>query len=309
MLRDALLHFRLAAALSLPVVFAFLGIKCAIGLKTAHRKNRLREVFTRNTAYYSIVGVANGLFFGLFLYGLLIESQWVEVVHATIHLKKGSSLRVVHISDLHIQAFGKRERSALDHVRSAKPDLICVTGDYQRSGSGKASVPPAQRFLRELDAPYGVFAVMGNWDREGGPLFSGSKIELLLDRFVDVTVRGVKVRLSGCRFGASPRVLEDPPDDALNILLLHSPDHLEEASQLGYDLYLAGHTHGGQVRIPGIGAIVRMSKRGYDAGLYSMGETYLYVNRGLGAEGGPLPEFRLFCRPEVTVIDLGKADE
>jgi predicted MPP superfamily phosphohydrolase len=308
-LRDALLHFRVAVAVSLPVVFAFLGLKCAVGLTTAYRNNELKEVFARNTAYYSVVGVANGLLLGLFLYGWLIESQWIEVVHQTIRVETGSSLRVAHLSDLHIQAFGKRERAALDHVRAAKPDLICLTGDYLRSGSDEASVPSARRFLRELDAPHGVYAVTGNWDFDPGPLFSGLKIELLLDRFVDVTVRGTKVRLGGCRFGGSPRDLEEPPDDALNILLLHSPDHLEEVSRLGYDLYLAGHTHGGQVWIPGIGAIVRMSKRGYNAGLYTMGDTSLYVNRGLGAEGGPLPEFRLFCRPEVTLIDVEEAGE
>jgi predicted MPP superfamily phosphohydrolase len=309
MLRDALLHFRVAAAVSLPVIFAFLGLKCAIGLTTAYRNNQLREAFTRNATYYSVVGVVNGLFIGLFLYGWLVESQWVEVVHQTIRIEKGSSLRIAHLSDLHIQAFGRRERAALEHMRSAKPDLICLTGDYLRSGSGDESLPAAQRFLRELDAPHGVYAVTGNWDFEPKPLFEDTEIELLLDRFIDLDVSGVKVRVGGCRFGGSPRDLEEPPEDALSILLLHSPDRLEEVSQLGYDLYLAGHTHGGQVRIPGVGAIVRMSKRGYDAGLYTMGDTSLYVNRGLGAEGGPLPEFRLFCRPEVTLIDVEEAVE
>ena len=94
--------------------------------------------------------------------------------------------------------------------------------------------------------------------------------------------------------------------DAVNILLQHSPDFLEEAAEAGYDIYLAGHTHGGQVRIPFYGAVITMSRFGkrYEAGLYSMRDTRMYVNRGLGLEGGWAPRIRLFCRPEVTVLNL-----
>jgi predicted MPP superfamily phosphohydrolase len=235
----------------------------------------------------------------------------VEVVHETIRVEgsRKPSVKIVHLSDLHIQNFGARERTALDHIRSAEPDLICLTGDYLRSGTGEESVPSAQRFLRELDAPYGVYATTGNWDFNPKPLFLDSRIDLLSDSYMDVDTPGGTVRLAGFRFSSSPTALEGPPDDVLSVLLHHNPDFLEVAHDLGYDLYLAGHTHGGQVRIPGLGAIVRMSLRGYDAGLYSMGDTVLYVNRGLGAEKGPLPEFRLFCRPEVTVIDIKEAEE
>jgi predicted MPP superfamily phosphohydrolase len=98
--------------------------------------------------------------------------------------------------------------------------------------------------------------------------------------------------------------------EALNVLLHHSPDYLEEASRAGYDLVLSGHTHGGQVRIPGFGAIITMSRFGrrFQAGLYVQGDTRMYVNRGLGLEGGMAPRIRLFCRPEVAVLDLEVSD-
>lgn len=85
---------------------------------------------------------------------------------------------------------------------------------------------------------------------------------------------------------------------------------MQEASEAGYHLYLAGHTHGGQIRILGYGAIITQSKFGkrYEAGLYSMKGTKMYVNRGIGLEGGWAPRIRLFCRPEVTVVDLMRKD-
>ncbi len=158
--------------------------------------------------------------------------------------------------------------------------------------------------MRELGAPHGVYASLGNWDRDPRPIFDGTGVELLAERSVEIIVRGAPVRVAGCGFGISPKVLGTAPPDTLNILLYHHPDFLEQFSHLGYDLVLSGHTHGGQVRLPGLGPFIHMSRSGYDAGLYTMDKTVLYVNRGLGAEGGPLPEFRLFCRPEVTVLDV-----
>jgi predicted MPP superfamily phosphohydrolase len=260
----------------------------------------------RHLPIIAIIGLA-----GLFLYGWFIEAHWVERVHRTVAVDAAAptpALKIVHLSDLHIQTFGRRERRALELVREAGPDLVCLTGDYLRSGSPPSAVAEARRFMRELGAPHGVFATLGNWDRDPQSIFDGSGVELLAERSVEITVRGATVRVAGCGFGISPKVLGTAPPDTLSILLYHHPDFLEQVSYLGYDLVLAGHTHGGQVRLPGLGPIVRMSRSGYDAGLYTRGKTVLYVNRGLGAEGGPLPEFRLFCRPEVTVLDVKGID-
>ncbi len=244
---------------------------------------------------------------GLFLYGWLIEAHWVERVHRTVSVDATAptpALKIVHLSDLHIQTFGRRERRALELVREARPDLVCLTGDYLRSGSPPSAVAEARRFIRELGAPHGVYATLGNWDRDPQSIFDGSAVELLTERSVEITVRGAAVRVAGCSFGISPKVLGTAPPDTLNVLLYHHPDFLEQVSCLGYDLYLAGHTHGGQVRLPLLGPLIHMSRLKYDAGLYTMDKTVLYVNRGLGAEGGPLPEFRIFCRPEVTVLSV-----
>jgi len=102
------------------------------------------------------------------------------------------------------------------------------------------------------------------------------------------------------------RLLAEAPPGALTLLLYHTPDLMPQAAALGVDLYLAGHTHGGQWRLPGFGAIVTSSRYGkrYEAGHYQEGNTHLYVSRGLGLEGFGTPRARFFCRPELVVVDL-----
>ena len=84
------------------------------------------------------------------------------------------------------------------------------------------------------------------------------------------------------------------------------PSGVNAAAENGADLCLAGHIHGGQVRLPWYGAIVTLSKTGkkYEAGLYRVKDTWLYVNRGIGMEGSCAPRVRFNCRPEVTVLDM-----
>lgn len=295
-----------SAVVALPVVFAYLGVKNAARLILANNRGELETFWPRNKPYLLVVGTVNTLCLGLFLYGWLIEPQQVELVNQTVTVQAQAPvppLRIVHLSDLHINEFGERERKALSFVRDAEPDLICLTGDYT-SSTAPGAISGVHRFLSELEAPHGIYAALGNWDSNARIFFDNSNAVLLADRFIDIEVRGVSIRLASVRFGLSPATIGEPPPNTLNILLLHDPDHLEEASALGYDLYLAGHTHGGQIRIPGLGAFIKMSKRGYTNGLYAMGKTTMYVSRGLGSEAGPLPEVRLFCPPEVTLIEL-----
>jgi hypothetical protein len=97
------------------------------------------------------------------------------------------------------------------------------------------------------------------------------------------------------------------PTEAYTLLLYHTPDLIATAAAGGVDLYLAGHTHGGQIRLPLYGAIVTFSEYGkrYEAGRYTFGSTSLYVNRGLGMEGWIFPRVRFWCPPEVVQIELG----
>jgi predicted MPP superfamily phosphohydrolase len=101
-------------------------------------------------------------------------------------------------------------------------------------------------------------------------------------------------------------LLRNVPEDGYSVLLYHTPDLAGPASRAGVDLYLTGHTHGGQMRLPLFGALftnLRSWKR-YEQGLYKIGGTTLYVNRGLGMEGRGAPRARFLCRPEIVAIDL-----
>jgi predicted MPP superfamily phosphohydrolase len=97
---------------------------------------------------------------------------------------------------------------------------------------------------------------------------------------------------------------------AFTLLLYHTPDLMPQASALGVDLYLAGHTHGGQWRLPGFGALLTSSQhwKRYESGHYREGDTHLYVSRGLGLEGFGTPRARFFCPPEVVEIVLTGMD-
>jgi uncharacterized protein len=93
---------------------------------------------------------------------------------------------------------------------------------------------------------------------------------------------------------------------SLNLFMYHYPDEIENVAGHRVDLYCAGHTHGGQIALPWYGALVTLSKfdKKYESGLYRVSDTFLYVNRGIGMEGGQAPRVRFCARPEVTVIDI-----
>jgi len=112
--------------------------------------------------------------------------------------------------------------------------------------------------------------------------------------------------VDGFRLGS---LMEAAPVGALTLLLYHTPDLMPQAAALGVDLYLAGHTHGGQWRLPGFGAILTSSHYGkrYEAGHYQEAGSHLYVSRGLGMEGFGAPRARLFCRPELVSITVSGA--
>jgi predicted MPP superfamily phosphohydrolase len=97
------------------------------------------------------------------------------------------------------------------------------------------------------------------------------------------------------------------PEDAFTLLLYHSPDLIVEAAKHHIDLYLGGHTHGGQLRLPFYGAITTGSAYGkaFEAGLYEYGDTRMYISRGIGFEGGSMPRARFLCRPEIVHLAIG----
>lgn len=265
------------------------------------------------------------------LYGTTVEPFRVQTTLVEIPTAKlpqtESTLAIMQISDLHVERQTRRERALPDLVAQMMPDLLLLTGDFLSTSYNEdpQSLADARALLEKLYAPAGIYAIWGNSDVDRPeflrPMLDELGIVVLEDQAVEVRIGDSRLWLvgmtctrnldvDGARLGG---LLANVPAGALTVLLYHTPDLMPQAAAHGVDLYLAGHTHGGQWRLPGFGALLTSSyywKR-YEAGLYQEGDTLLYVSRGLGMEGYGTPRARFFCRPELVSILLtgtGQAD-
>ena len=132
----------------------------------------------------------------------------------------------------------------------------------------------------------------------------------MLERdIVTIDKNGESIYISGFGVGYTDmysQLLKTIPADRFNILLYHYADIIEDLEGFNVVLYLSGHTHGGQIALPFYGAIITLSKYGkkYESGKYIVGDTMMYINRGIGMEGGRAPRVRFWARPEITVFNI-----
>ena len=231
-------------------------------------------------------------------------------------------LRIVELADLHGRVFGRGSRRLLAAVRRAEPDLICIDGDLFDEHTDLAMLPP---LLRGLCAIAPVYYVTGNheWRVPGMPgilaQMRACGVTVLQDDW-RVLRRGEDALIvAGTDDPCGPAERKTPAEliadiraeageAAFLLLLTHRNDQLPQWSALGVQAVLAGHCHGGVVRLPFVGGLFGTDRRlfpAWDAGLYRQGETALYVSRGLGYTN---VHFRLFNRPEVAVIVLRRGD-
>jgi predicted MPP superfamily phosphohydrolase len=215
------------------------------------------------------------------------------------------------VTDIHHSAMVPSEdvRAAVDRVSAARADLIVLGGDYVTWGD-RAYVGPVAELLAPLSAPNGVFAILGNHDddRDMPAALAAKHIEVLKDARTRLEIRGEGLVLAGIRFWTRKtseiaRVVGRPRDTVL--LLAHDPRRLDEAAELDVPAVLSGHTHGGQVVIPGLGAIARRSFPVL-SGLGSSGNTWMYVSRGVGTVYVPV---RINCPPEVAIVTLRRKSD
>ena len=187
-----------------------------------------------------------------------------------------------------------------------------VGANLNFASSRLEDVTSASKALRALSAPAGVLAVLGNHDHyTGAPGALRAELERIgihvLHNRRETVERGngrmVVAGIDDLNVGRPDleAALAGAPRDLPLVLLSHNPDVLFEASAKGVDLVLAGHTHGGQIRIPGLPVLVRMSRFRLDEGRYRHGATELVVSRGLGTVGLPL---RVACPPEAVLLTL-----
>jgi len=246
-----------------------------------------------------------------FAYGYFVEPYRLKIETVQIQTPKlaKTTLRLIQISDLHCDKKPRNEVKLVRLINEMKPDIIVFTGD---SINTSAALERFKETMKNLNAPLAKFAVDGNidiWYWSKLDLFGGTGFEVLDANIVELQKNGESFYISGvsCRYPtAFGDVLKNVPEDRFSIFLYHYPDLIEDLHNLNVDLYLAGHTHGGQVALPFYGALITLSKFGkkYEAGSYTVGKTMLYVNRGIGMEGSHAPRVRFFARPEITVFDI-----
>lgn len=270
------------------------------------------------------------LLVGLMLYGTLLEPFRLEVTRVRVRSPKVANpappLQIVQLSDLHVERLTRRDRALPGLVAGLAPDLIALTGDFlnESFNNDPRALADLRTLLGQMDAPAGLYGVWGTAELDLPevlrPLLTELGVVVLEDeaRLVaagehHLWMMGVSCTRDLAVDGSNLRkLMEAAPAGALTLLLYHTPDLMPQAASLGVDLYLAGHTHGGQWRLPGYGAILTSSFYGkrYEAGLYQEGGTHLYVSRGLGMEGFGAPRARLFCRPELVSLTLsGECEE
>lgn len=250
-------------------------------------------------------------------YSTEIEPDWLSVEQVEIPVKKlGPALegfKIVHMSDIHLHPYTQLEfvQKAVAKANTLQPDLVVLTGDYVlESADSIFELAPA---LAGLKAKYGIFTSLGNHDlwTNAEVVLAGLRqagLPVLVNDGVALGVGSDLLYLAGLDDGWSGQLdlsaaLAKLPQDAPVILLAHEPDLADTFALDGrISLQLSGHSHGGQVRLPGIGApILPHMGRKYDQGLYRVREMWVYTTRGIGL--GPVPT-RFNCPPEITEITL-----
>jgi predicted MPP superfamily phosphohydrolase len=250
------------------------------------------------------------------------EPRKLEVVTTDVELprwpRNRPALQVALVSDIQAARLTDHERRMVQVIGDLEPDLVLLAGDLVSPSLDEAQpLEQAHYVLDHLCAPLGVFVVNGDVDDsvEGGirRVVGGTRAKLLENESV-LLASNPPVELVGFdpRDEAGfARALAAPPRAAIRIALVHRPRYYAELGKAGFDLVLAGHTHGGQIVLPWFGPPVTLEIVPRDVaagGLHRMEEgTLLYVTRGVGLEGSYAPPIRFLCPPEISELALGAA--
>ncbi len=257
----------------------------------------------------------------LLTYGFLIEPSRVIVKEVVIPAPRlaeffGDAV-VVHLSDFQSRGWGLREMQVAGLLTKLAPDYVFITGDFAQ---GSDSYEPVMRLLEEIPATEGIFGVLGNTDynerrnvcvlchesdlvtlREG-------PIRMLRNETIRLKRNGRELALVGldrydeAKGGSYARdAIRNAPYALPKIVLAHTPHYLEDVSQRGTDLYLAGDTHGGQIALPRstLAKLNPTKDMRYPRGLFEAEEIPLYVSSGIGWNEVPV---RIGVRPEIVVL-------
>ena len=243
---------------------------------------------------------------GCVIDAVFFEPFRIQVTHYDLQGDVASPLKMADLSDVHTHGMRRNELRTLQVLAEEKPDLIVVTGDCLGNTAG--DYRPCEAFYQHLHAPLGVWVVRGNWENDRTvhherAFYAKSGVHLLVNQNAmprpDFALIGLDDPSSGTP--RMTRALAGVPADLYKVALFHAPGFFDHIA--GHvNLCIAGHTHGGQVRIPFVQPFwLPKDCGGFVEGWYEEDGTKMYVNRGLGMSDLPI---RFLCRPEITIFTI-----
>lgn len=261
--------------------------------------------------------------FALRYYVTRVEPERLVVKHVRLETPKlGAPLRVLHISDIQSGGISDYEHAVFEQIKELKPDVILNTGDFLQvvpPATFDSELPKLLALIREVNPRFGTFAVFGDTELE---LYRVSPdtmapLQMLSSRTMEIDTGAGVVSLHGLSLYQSKNQtwalrtieqwLEVSEESEFRVLFGHAPDYALSVGELPIDLCLAGHTHGGQVRLPWYGPLVIDSSvpREWARGFRRIGIPYLNVSAGAGSNRRKgLPPMRFNCPTEMTLIEL-----
>jgi predicted MPP superfamily phosphohydrolase len=281
-------------------------------LPTDVKKERTRRrVFLRRCLGGAVGLGAAGLGYSL------LEAGWIRIQRTTLSIPRlplpFNGTKIALLADIHHGPFTSLEyvHRVVQLTNSLSPDVVLLGGDYVHRN--RQYIRPCLQALSLLKSPWGIYGVLGNHDHWEGA--EETREAMKANKIVEMTNSGVWIERNGARLRLSgvgdfmedvqdlDNALADTQQTEAAILLSHNPDFVDSITDRRVGLVLSGHTHGGQIVLPVVGAPRVPSRYGqkYLRGLIKTPYTQVFVTRGLGTITPPL---RFCCRPEITFITI-----
>ncbi|PQZ58916.1 MULTISPECIES: metallophosphoesterase [Bacillus] len=282
-------------------------------MKQMTRRNFLKTGI--RTCLYTLITTSIGYY-----YAKYIEPHCLSVVQHTLKSplipKSFHGMKIIQFSDLHLGYYFSLQHLSqiVFKINAEKPDIVLFTGDLIDNYQTYTETPFVASILRNIEAPFGKFSIYGNHDHGGygteyyDHIMLESGFQLLKNkekriRLLDnseISIFGIDDILLG-----KPKIeetLRRAQQNIYTIVLVHEPDIAPQIAKYPINLQLSGHSHGGQVQLPFLGAIITPAlAKHYIEGFYTIRDLTLYVNRGLGRTRVP---FRFMAKPEITLFTL-----
>lgn len=269
-----------------------------------------RRQFIKKAALYGGIGI-------LASYPVLVETHLLHINHYNIPVSNlphsFHGFKIVHITDIHFGPLVSLNfvRNVIHKANAIPADMIVCTGDYVHEKHSKTHIDTVWPVLSQLKAQYGVYSVLGNHDHwadfEQSQYWLERTGQNLRHKSVKISKDGEDLWLAGAgdHFEDSlgiDKALKNVPPDNCKIVLAHNPDSADQMFRSTVDLFISGHTHGGQVNIPFVGPLILpVANKNYSSGYIQSEKFGVFISRGIGWAIIPV---RFNCFPEIAVLNL-----